>query len=169
MAKEFTSSKTKIDISAKKIVAGWPKVGYNGANLEILNFYSREIGKTKDRHSLFAHKKLADIFIFSMTLGKKAGIKTPYEKKTDRKDSIDIEYIANQPEYLWMMIAVAIEESKGDLEIFQDPKTKIIDVCEEYANYGIGLLIDMDRRASASDPYLGYEEKFAELLKKLND
>ena len=168
MSKEISSQK-KIDISAKKIVAGWPKVGYDGKNNKIQEFYSKTSGQTKSRTSLFSHKKLADIFIFAMTLGKHEGIKKPYSKKSDRKDSIDMEYIASQPEYIWMMIAVAIDESNGDLEIFQDPKTKIIDVCEEYANYGIELLMNMESKASVSDPYFGYEEEFDKLLKDLDN
>ena len=162
------TSRKKIDISARKIAAGWPKVGYNGENDEVRDFYVRAAGKIKDRTSMFEHKKLADIFIFAMALGKKEGIRKPYPKKSDRRDTIDMEYIAVQPEYLWMMIAVAIEESNGDLEIFQDPREKIINVCEEYANYGIELLIDMEKQASTSEPFLGYERKFEELLEKLS-
>ena len=165
----MSESRTKVDISARKFTAGWPKVGYDGENDAIKNFYAKYSGKTKDRTSFFASKKLADIFIFAMTLGKKEGIKKPYEKKSDRKESIDFEYIAQQPEYVWMMIAIAIEESNGDLEIFRDPQTKIIKVCEEYANYGIELLINMEDQNKTSDPYAGYEKKFDELLENLND
>ena len=165
----MTEPKTKIDISARQLTAVWPKVGYDGEDDAIRNFYSKNIGKTKDRTSFFASKKLADIFIFAMTLGKNEGVRKPYEKKKDRKDSIDFEYISQQPEYLWMMIAVAIEESDGDLGIFKDPQTRIIDVCEEYANYGIELLMNMEKESTATDPYAGYEKKFRELLSNLND
>ena len=166
----MSESGAKIDISARKFTAGWPKVGYNGENDAIRNFYSKYSGKTKDRTSLFAFKKLVDIFIFAMTLGKKANIRKSYERKSDRRESIDFEYIAQQPEYVWMMIAIAIEESNGNLDIFREPQTKIINICEEYANYGIELLIDMEERQnSTSDPHAGYEKKFNELLENLND
>ena len=66
------------------------------------------------------------------------------------------------------MIAIAIEEYDGNLEIFQEPR-KIIDICEQYANYGIELLMEMEGRASTSDPYIGYEEKFDELLENLKN
>ena len=167
MSEEIISKK-KIDLSAKKIVAGWPNVGYDGENDDVRGFYARASGTTKNRTSMFAQKKLADIFIFAMTLGKNAGATQDYEKKSDRKDSINMEYIANQPEYLWMMIAIAIEESDGNLEIFQEPR-EIIDICERYANYGIKLLMDMENQASVSDPYIGYEEKFGDLLQNLRD
>ncbi len=160
--------RTKVDISARKLTAGWPKVGYDGENDSVREFYSKFSGKTKDRTSFFASKRLADIFIFAMALGKKEGIRKPYEKKSYRRETIDFEYIAHQPEYLWMMIAIAIEESDGDLAIFQNPQTQIIDICEEYANYGIELLIELESKSSASDPYVGYEEKFEKLLDDSN-
>lgn len=161
-------SKKKIDISAKKLTAGWPKVGYDKEDERVLNFYAKMSGTITDRKSFFTRKKLADVFIFAMALGKNAGIKKPYNNKGDRRDTIDMEYIAATPEYVWMMIAIAIEESGGDLTIFENPKTKIIDVCEQYANYGIQLLMDMEERASASDPYIGYEEKFVDLLEQFD-
>jgi|APSaa5957512535_1039671.scaffolds.fasta_scaffold03848_5 hypothetical protein len=160
---ENPSSRNKVDLSAKKIVAGWPNVGYDAENDAIREFYAKSSGTVKSRTSMFAGKKLADIFIFAMTLGKNAGIKKEYDKKSDRKDSINMEYIANQPEYLWMMIAIAMEESQGDLKLFQEPR-KIINICEQYANYGIELLMEMEGQASTSDPFSGYEEKFTELL-----
>jgi hypothetical protein len=162
------ASKKKIDLSAKKIVAGWPSVGYDGENEPVREFYAKASGTVKSRNSMFAQKKLADIFIFAMALGKNAGIKKDYNKKSDRKDTINMDYIATQPEYLWMMISIAIEEYDGNLEIFQEPR-KIIDICEQYANYGIELLMEMEGRASTSDPYIGYEEKFDELLENLKD
>lgn len=162
-------SKQKISISAKKLVAGWPKVGYDKSDPRVFDFYRKMSGTVTDKKSLFRGKRLADVFIFAMALGKHAGIKKPYEKKNDRNDNIDIEYFATTPEYVWMLIAVAIEESNGDLNIFAEPKTKILDVCEQYANYGIGLLMDMEASATTSDPYYGYEEKFSELLKSKDD
>ncbi len=163
------TSRKKIDLSARKISAGWPKVGYDGnENNKALQFYARKSGKTKERRSMFVGKKLADIFIYAMALGKHAGLKEDYGKQGDRRDSIDMEYIAIHPEYLWMMLSVALEEAKNNgenpLEIFDDPRNKIIGVCEQYANYGIKLLISMDEGASTADPYKDYEEKLEELL-----
>jgi len=160
--------KQKIDLSAKLIVAGWPSVGYDGEDDKVRNFYAKVSGTVKSRTSMFAQKKLADIFIFAMTLGKNAGLTNPYKKKSDRRDTINIEYIASQPEYLWMMIAIALQETKGDLTIFQEPR-RIIDICEKYANYGISLLMEMNDRATTSDPYIGYEEKFEEILNSLKE
>ena len=167
-------SKRKIDLSARKISAGWPKVGYDGdENNGVLQFYARGAGAKKDRKSMFHGKKLADIFIHAMALGKQVGLTGDYNKKSDRKDSIDMEYIAINPEYLWMMISVALVEAEKNgidpLEIFENPRERIIDVCERYANYGIDLLMYMDKKATTSDPYAAFEEKFKETLEQMDD
>ena len=163
----------RIDLSAKKIVAGWPKVGYNQSDDRIRSFYTKYAGATRDMHSMFAGKRLADIFIYSMVLGKHAGITEDYAKKSDRKDSIDIEYIAQRPEYIWMMLAIAVEEAwenKTDpLSTFENPRERILDVCERYANYGVRILMDMESRATTADPLTGYEKKFVEALTESND
>ena len=166
-------SNKKIDLSAKKISAGWPKVGYDGDDKKkAITFYARETGATKKRSSLFAKKKLADIFIHAMALGRYAEIPQEYDRTSDRKDTIDMEYIAGTPEYLWMMISIALVEAKkrGEepLSIFDDPRTKILKVCEEYANYGINLLIELDEAASTLDPFSGYETKFGNVLEDMN-
>ena len=161
-----------IDLSAKKISAGWPKVGYDQSNADILGFYAKHSGATKYMHSMFAGKRLADIFIYSMVLGKHAGITEDYAKKADRKESIDIEYIAQRPEYLWTMIAVAVEEAKerkiDPLSIFEKPREHILNVCERYANYGVKILMKMENAATTADPLAGYEEKFKEVLNGSN-
>lgn len=166
---EISEFNHNFDLRTKQIVTGWGWVGYDGEDPKISKFYNKFSGSTKGIKSMFEGKKLADIFIFSMILGKKAGITKDYKKKADRKATINIEYIASNPEYIWMMIAIALEETKGDITIFQEPK-RIIDICEKYANYGITLLIDMEEeRGTTTDPHLGYEEKFQELLNELKD
>lgn len=169
----LNESKKKIDISARRISAGWPKVGYDGdEKKDIAGFYARNKGATKSRTSLFAKKKLADIFIHAMALGRYKEIPQEYDKASDRKDSIDMEYIANTPEYMWMMISIALVEAEKNgedpLAIFDEPRTKILDVCERYANYGVKLLMDIDAEASISDPFSGYEKKFEKILEDMN-
>lgn len=153
----------------KRILVGWPgKIGYDDSDEKVAAFYAKLSGTTTSKTSMFAKKKLVDIFIYAMALGKHAGIKQDYKKRSDRKDSIDVEYFASQPEYVWMMISTALEETDGDITIFEKPE-KIVEICEQYANYGIKLLIEMENKITTRDPYIGYEEKFEELLKNLKD
>lgn len=165
-----TEPSKKYDLrDTKRILVGWPgKIGYDESDKKVLAFYAKLSGTTTSKTSMFAKKRLADIFIYAMALGKNAGIKQDYKNKSDRKDSIDVEYFAQDPEYVWMMIATALEETNGDITIFEKPE-RIVQICEQYANYGIKLLIDMEEKATAKDQFIGYEEKFEDLLKNLND
>jgi hypothetical protein len=166
----------KFDIKdTKRILLGWPpKIAYDGNVDEVVAFYSKASGQTQDRTSLFKGKKLTSIFIYAMCLGKNAGLFSDYEKKDgklDRRATIDVEYFASQPEYVWMMIATAfdhaknVDDMKSDelLELFDNP-AKIVEICEKYANYGIHQLMKMNDQASVGDPYRGYDEKLSDLL-----
>ena len=169
----FNESEKKINLSSRQISAGWPKVGYDKGRDEVIGFYIKSEGATKKNTSFFEKKRLTDIFIHAMAIGKYAGITKEYDKKSDRKDTIDMEYIAGTPEYLWMMISIALVEAKKNdedpLEIFEDPRNKILAVCERYANYGINLLINQDKEATSDNPFSGYERKFEQILDDMKE
>ena len=82
-----------------------------------------------------------------------------------------MEYFASQPEDVWMMIATAFDHAKNVedmnndelLKLFDNP-SKIVEICEKYANFGIHQLIKMNDDASIGDPYKGYDEKISDLL-----
>ena len=172
----MSESPKKFDIKdTKRILLGWPpKIAYDGNNDAVVAFYSKASGQTQERTSFFKGKKLTSIFIYAMCLGKRKGLYNDYEKKDgkiDRRATIDVEYFASQPEYVWMMIATAFDHAKNVdgmdsnqlLELFDNP-TKIVQICEKYANYGIHELMNMNDKASVGDPYRGYDEKLNELL-----
>lgn len=172
----MSESPKKFDIKdTKRILLGWPpKIAYDGNNDQVVEFYSKASGQTQERTSFFKGKKLTSIFIYAMCLGKRKGLYNDYEKKDgkiDRRATIDVEYFASQPEYVWMMIATAFDHAKNVdgmdsnqlLELFDNP-AKIVEICEKYANYGIHELMDMNDKASVGDPYRGYDEKLNELL-----
>lgn len=149
------------------------KVAYDGVRKDVRAFYDKVEGQKNVRGGFFEGKKLTDIFIYAMCLGKYHNESLPYEiddvtKKIERRATIDLEYFANQPEYVWMMVAVALEEtkdSKGNptMDIFKEPK-KIIEICEGYANGGIGDLIKMAENVSVDDQFRGYAIKLRELI-----
>jgi len=149
------------------------KVAYDGARPDVRTFYDKVVGQKGVRSGFFEGKKLTDIFIYAMCLGKFQNESLDFEidkvtGKKDRRATIDLEYFANQPEYVWMMVAVALDEtkdSKGNptMDIFKEPK-KIIEICEKYANGGIGDLITMAANVSGDDQFRGYAIKLRELI-----
>ena len=88
--------------------------------------------------------------------------------KIDRKDNIDMEYFKRDPEYLWMMLATALTETRDPesgeptLDAFE-PKN-VLGICEKYANAGIHFLMKMDKECGVRDPFKAYDEKLVELL-----
>ena len=152
---------------------GEVKVAYDGVRQNVRNFYDNVVGATGTRGGFFEGMKATDIFIYAMCLGKLQGESLPFEKdtvtkKTDERRTIDLKHFANQPEYVWMMVAVALEETKDSngnptMEIFKEPK-KIIGICEGYANAGIGDLIKMAESGGTDDQFRGYLLKLRELI-----
>lgn len=154
------------------------KVAYDGARPDVRDFYEKVEGQKSLRGGFFESKKLTDIFIYAMCLGKYQNESLPFEidkvtKKTDRRATIDLKYFTSQPEYVWMMVAIALEEtkdSKGNptMDIFKEP-TKIIEICEKYANGGIGDLIKMAGNVSIDDQFRGYAIKLREIMDAKTD
>jgi hypothetical protein len=152
---------------------GGIKVAYDGARPDVRAFYDKIEGQKSSRGTFFEGKKLTDIFIYAMCLGKSVNEPRNFEiddvtGKTDRRATIDLEYFANQPEYVWMMVSVALndtKDSKGNptMDIFREPR-KIIEICEKYANGGISDLIAMASNFSTDDQHRGYAKKLRELI-----
>ena len=151
------------------IVLDWPDIGYDEKDDRISKFYSQQtdVGVTSNKHSIFYKKKAIDVFIAAMALGKKAGHKKDF---SDGKKASNIpkEVMGRNSTYVWMMIAVALEETGGDHTIFEQGH-KIVEICEQYANYGIRELMEIDSQASADDPLRGFETEFQELLDEIAD
>ena len=158
------------DVKRILLSFGTLKVAYDGNVPGVSDFYSKFKGQTRERTSFFSGATDKDIFILAMCLGKKTGIRNEFVKKdgkTDIKDHIDVEYFARDPEYLWMMLATALTESKDEngeptLESFE-PKN-VLKICQEYANAGIHELMKMDATTGRQDPFKAYDEKLVELL-----
>ena len=158
------------DVKRILLSFGTLKVAYDGNVPGVSDFYSKFKGQTRERTSFFSGATDKDIFILAMCLGKKKGIKNEFVKengKTDIKDHIDVEYFARDPEYLWMMLATALTESKDEngeptLDAFE-PKN-VLKICQEYANAGIHELMKMDATTGRQDPFKAYDEKLVELL-----
>ena len=160
----------KINLDVKEMLVHWPAVGYDAHenNSEVRDFYAKMEGVVSDKFGFFAKKKLTDIFIFAMLLGKHEGLTEDYiENKKGRKSSINAIYFADNPNYVWMMIAVALDHvSKNDPKrdvtelVLPENSKEIVEICEKYANHGIHELIRMHKEEGV----LGYENKLRELV-----
>ena len=160
------------DVKRILLSFGTLKVAYDGNIPEVVEFYSKFKGKTRDRTSFFSGATDKDIFIYAMCLGKKNGLKNDFVKnedgKVDMRDHIDVEYFARDPEYLWMMLATALTETRDTetdeptLDAFE-PKN-VLKICQEYANAGIHELMKMEKSTGKKDPFKAYDEKLSELL-----
>jgi len=171
----MSKQERQTDLDVRGMLAHWPSVGYDSDVGDVAAFYAKSDGQTskQNRNSFFSGKKLTDIFIFSMLLGKKAGVTEDYVNKgKGRKDTIDGLRFADNPNYVWMMLGVAIDEiskkqPERDLtELVQPENAKeIISICEKYANHGIHELIEINSK----EGIVGYEQLFEKLLEEEED
>lgn len=150
-----------MDSNIKKIIADWPEfLSYDNSDEKIKKFYSEFEGEKTKRGSIFYGKRLLDIFLLSMAIGKQSGIRTKLENK-----SRTMPRNALTEDEIWLMTCVAFTEKDGDLKVLTDPK-EIVNICEEYANTGIRKLIALDIGSSFSDPLGPYEDLLEKKLKE---
>ena len=159
------------DIRQILLSFGTSKVAYDGNIPEVVEFYSKFKGQTRERTSFCSGATDKDIFIFAMCLGKKKGLKNEFIKidgKVDIRDHIDVEYFARDPEYFWMMLATALTETRdpetGEPTLDAFEAKNVLKICQEYANAGIHELIKMEKTTGRQDPFKAYDEKLSELL-----
>ena len=159
------------DVSRILLSFGTKKVAYDGNIPEVVEMYAKYRGKTKDRTSFFGGKTDKDIFIYAMCLGKKSNKKLPFEEKdgkTNPQDNIDMEYFNRDPEYLWMMLATALVDTKdpetGEPTLDALEPNNVLDICQSYANAGIHDLIKMEKNVGKDDPFRSFDKKLSELL-----
>lgn len=146
---------------SKKLTLDWPPhISYDSSDERISENFSERTGFVAKRTSIFYKKRLLDIFLFALALGKRKGIRTPLKKKSQSMPTD-----ALTEEEIWLMTSVALSEPKSDLDILTKP-AEIVKICEEYANTGINDLITRDYNSSLSDPLGPYEKLLEEGLKE---
>jgi len=141
----------------KRITVDWPKdISYDTAFDDIKAYYSVDTGAVVQPQSMFYNKRLIDIFLCSMSVGRKLKRRTPVKKpsRTIPRDSF-------QDDEIWVMIATALSV-ETDLNKLGDPKV-VTDICEEYANGGIKHLMRIDKRY-AEDGQLGFAEELEKMI-----
>ncbi len=145
--------------NVKKIIVDWPEfLSYDNSDDKIKSFYSEQEGEKTKSSSIFYGKRLLDIFLLAMAIGKQSGTRTKLVNK-----SRSMPRSALTEEEIWMMTCVALTEEEGELKVLTEPKD-IVNICEEYANTGIRKLIALDYGSSISDPLEPYEELLSKKL-----
>lgn len=148
----------------KKLTLDWPeRLSFDSTCDRIVTYYSEKIGITTERESIFYKKRLLDVFLFALALGKQKGIRTKVLKKS-RVMPTD----ALREEEIWLMTSIALSEDNADLDILTKPD-EIVNICEEYANTGINTLVTLDFTSTGSDPLEPYENLLQENLEKANN
>ena len=139
--------------------ADWPKnMSYDKAVSGAEGFYSTINGTVTERSSIFYNKKQTDIFILAMAIGVDLE-----ERQKLVKPSQTIRCDALTEMEVWMMCSVALAEEHA-LDVLANP-SKMIRICEEYANGGIKSLMNLNAFSgnSISEPY---EKSLEDLLDK---
>ncbi len=138
---------------SRLLQADWPENISYDKTPEIENFYSMVGGTIRERTSIFYQKRQMDIFLLAMAMGIELG-----EKKKLTKPSQTIPRSVLTEMEVWMMCSVALAEERT-LDVLANP-SKIIKICEEYANGGIKFLMNLNEGSSrvVSEPYEDYLE-----------
>lgn len=148
----------------KSLLEGWPQnISYNKNNNNIADYYSKEDGAVRQDISMFFGKRLLDIFIFAMAVGKNRGAYTPWTELPKGSKSMTMPTDALREEEIWLMTCVAISHDKNGIEIIKEPH-KIVEICEGYANGGISLLMSWDKSIRPTEKF---EEEFETLLENV--
>lgn len=143
------------------LLKNWPEnISYHKST-DIENYFSKEHGAVTDSASLFHEKKrILEIFIFAMALGKNRNSYLPWSDIPKSKKSLSMPTDALTEEEIWLMTCVAISHENKGVEVIKNPK-KIVEICEGYANGGIALLLSYDK---SPNPLEKFEEEFESLL-----
>ena len=148
---------------SKKLIIDWPKnMSYDTSDERISDYFSERVGVVTKRGSIFHKKRLIDVFLFAMALGKQKELRTPLAKK-----SLSMPTDALKEEEIWLMSSIALSEKDADLDILTTPE-EIVKICEEYANTGVKSLIALDYSTSLSDPLEPYEKLMEENIVKFS-
>ena len=143
------------------LLYGWPEnISYNKST-EIEKYFSKERGAVNESTSLFYQKKrILEIFIFAMALGKNRKSYLPWSDISKSKKSLTMPTDALTEEEIWLMTCIAISHENKGIEVIKHPK-KIVEICEGYANGGIALLLSYDK---SPRPLEKFEDEFESLL-----
>jgi len=145
---------------SKRLITYWPEhLSYDTSDKQIDDYYSNELGAVTRKVSFFYKKKLSDIFLYAMSIGKELEERTPLKQKSN-----SIPKTAFHEVEVWLMIATAMSAQPADPHMLDNENArKIAKTCEEYANAGIHKLMTLDMHTTG-DKLRPFEQDFKKLL-----
>jgi len=144
----------------KRLITYWPEyLSYETSDKQINEYYSNEKGAITRPVSFFHKKKLSDIFLYAMSIGKELEERTPLKQRSN-----SIPKTAFHEDEVWLMIATVMSVQPANLHMLENENAReIAKICEEYANAGIHKLITLDMH-TAGDKLRPFEQDFKKLL-----
>ncbi len=137
---------------------------YEVDDAEVNEFYSKIENKSPivTKSSMFFGLRQWDIFRYSLALG------VYHKKDLDFKRvsaNIPTDWLHDQD--IIAMFAAVFSSKDVSLEILQDPK-KIQIMCENFANYGVRKLIEINSQIDMGNPIKEYESLLTDIISKNN-
>ena len=147
-----------------QLPSGWfPKNFYYDAGDPVVNdFYSTIENKSplSTKSSMFHRLRQRDLFRYSLSLGIHYGKELDFKRKTA---NIPTEHLHDQD--IIAIFSAVFSLKENDLSILQEPK-KIQTICENYANYGVRKLIEINSQIEMANPISEYESLLNKIITK---
>ena len=143
---------------SRQLQSDWPThMSFDKSRGPVERFYSSINGALTESSSIFYNRRQIDIFLLAMAIGKARNAREPIKNPSQsiRRDALTEQEV-------WLMCCVALSDEGAGLDTLADPK-KLIKTCEEYANGGIDILMQLDSQTDVNNKQ--YEEFLEKAIK----
>ena len=141
---------------------GWfPKnFYYDVQDSDVNNFYSTIENKSplSTKSSMFNGLRQWDIFRYSLSLGVYYGKELDFKRVSA---NIPTEWLHDQD--IVAIFSAVFSLKENNLSILNEPK-KIQTICENFANYGVRKLIDINSQVEMANPISEYESLLNKII-----
>ena len=145
-----------------QLPSGWftKNFYYDVGDPDVNNFYSKIENKSPlhTKSSMFHGLRQWDLFRYSLSLGVHYGKELDFKRKTA---NIPTEYIHDKD--IVAIFSAVFSLKDNDLSILHEPK-KIQTICENYANYGVRKLMEMNSQVEMANPISEYESQIKKVI-----
>ena len=145
-----------------QLPSGWFSTNfyYDVEDSDVDDFYStvRDKSPLHTKSSMFHGLRQWDVFRYSLSLG------MYYEKELDfkRKSAhIPTEHLHDQD--IVAIFSAVFSLKDNDLSLLHEPK-KIQTICENYANYGVRKLMEINSQVEMTNPISEYESLLNKII-----